>query len=1390
MPEPKALEIARTLTNYIPARELSQQPCGGNGHTRILPNLKRHMEFFNARSKRRFPVIPDPARKPAFLEDMFPAPIPDNRLSATTGESAAGGCVPKAGLWRSDDTDFSRWMRAQGKLLLPECQCVGNMTNSEIVAIRARQQTCGPRRIHPRGFALVVTISLMVLLAILAVGLLSLSSVALRSSSQAMARAEAQANARLALMMAIGELQKELGPDQRICAQAEILDKTPATGKVEDVANPHYLGVWDSWNTWLTDKRKSLSIQDTYKRGRDPSLFRGWLVSDPRSADYESAISGAAGDDGVVLCGPGSAGADPADHVRASRIQVRQGNRTTGSYAWWISDESQKARLDLKARDDAGSAEEAQAFASHTGRAGIETMERMDDFDTTPVNLGKMVTTGQASLSAAAAAQHFHDLTAYSLGLLTDVRSGGFKSDLNLAFEAETEPEEMDEADIFGGRPFDAPIRPMTGELAKIVPQNPYVAPMSWRQLREYYRLYRPFSDSHSKHPLEWSGGEPHTRRYIMRGDTKNELDAGGYARQLVLLRETWILATYSKSDSTSPGGIAYYVFAVPISYWWNPYNVTMKVDSTEISSTGALYEATGIRQRVYRGNTIVRDTMFPDVDYNAQGRQFKGDNHNILANQVGNRMIPVGKGGSGSIDFLPGEVRVFSTDDSIDHNVNYLGSADAMGSRHFLATPGYTPVQATAAGVLRGLRYRVYPGSGSGEVSLSLRLGLAKQNISYYIGLSRKTGFMESSEEVFGAGRGMVLSDGTQVTKKMEGSWQDIIRCGANMIDWVSPGELDDAWIVNDSATDRAKWGAPDSTPMPIGIFSIVAKSAEQLAYESSAGFAKDYRNRSWLHAPPTRLANLLMNPENLNRSDSPYQLHFRPVNGDQEVSQYLQADGPDGYFGGGYTPAAGQTRLAMLSLPVAPVMNLGSLAGVRVDHARSRILQADDHYSNPSVDKSGLASNAYKYKHLAASGGGFGVGIGNGYAHPMIEQDKVYSRNNLGDDPGWDGRDTTKLPVCDDYWDHLFLANEELWDSWFFSGLAPEVNHGQVTKSISSVANDFFAGESTLLPPYFQPDLRGKTPAELAELVETSSAASGGNGWERIASHILNRGQFNVNSTSKEAWKALLMSLADRPLAYNDTGSPTVIDPDSDNVSLSRYPLANSATPADGPGDENAWRGIRKLTESQIDKLAEEIVRQVKERGPFLNMAEFINRRLSDDDLGVTGALQAAIDWDDFNAGYNGTTSGSGESINKAYKRGEAMIATANLPAKYPNPKAATGSRYAGIPGYVMQSDILQGISSSLWRARRHLPDPRLWREPVIRWRGDRQGLVRGGVAAGARIRRSSRRGGQETAGSHASARRQPGPAPHQPNLRSQIPCRFLPLAELERNLICESC
>ena len=73
----------------------------------------------------------------------------------------------------------------------------------------------GFRRGKP-GFSLVTTVMIMTLLALIALGLLSLSSVTLRSNTLLDAQTEARANARLALMLALGELQQQLGPDQRI----------------------------------------------------------------------------------------------------------------------------------------------------------------------------------------------------------------------------------------------------------------------------------------------------------------------------------------------------------------------------------------------------------------------------------------------------------------------------------------------------------------------------------------------------------------------------------------------------------------------------------------------------------------------------------------------------------------------------------------------------------------------------------------------------------------------------------------------------------------------------------------------------------------------------------------------------------------------------------------------------------------------------------------------------------------------------------------------------------------------------------------------------------------------------------------------------------------------
>lgn len=89
------------------------------------------------------------------------------------------------------------------------------------------------------GFALVVTLSLMILLTVIAVGLLSLSAISMRTTSAESMMREARQNARLAMMLALGDLQKTTGLDQRVTAPGQI--------RGVDVSQPHRTGVWQGW---------------------------------------------------------------------------------------------------------------------------------------------------------------------------------------------------------------------------------------------------------------------------------------------------------------------------------------------------------------------------------------------------------------------------------------------------------------------------------------------------------------------------------------------------------------------------------------------------------------------------------------------------------------------------------------------------------------------------------------------------------------------------------------------------------------------------------------------------------------------------------------------------------------------------------------------------------------------------------------------------------------------------------------------------------------------------------------------------------------------------------------------------------------------------------------
>jgi len=476
-----------------------------------------------------------------------------------------------------------------------------------------------------------VTISLMVLLSLLAVGLLSLSSVALRSSSADSDRRIAQANAKLSLELALARLQVLAGSDTRITAPASAVNGVDGP--------PQLHGVWRSWEGTDHDTGTGLptspdygsKLDDANASGSGGGKFLGWLVSgEGGEAGANDPINLAqGGGNRIPLLSEGTLEPSSSMEVHVEPTEVENG----GAIAWWIAGENTKARL--KPVEEAGSdfqATEQMLISPGPSGSGFNIDDHSD--------LGKVGSHKSldfvSSDSSSRPSEFFHDLTATSRGLLTNTANGGWRRDLSIWAEKWDEVEEgFSSFTLSPGNVW------TSGKYNKTSRSNPLIYPWSdWTS--------RPFQNS-----VSWAALADFATQYKQLDSSGNPVAAFGDSTsyQQNTANQQWELTDTVRrmpvvarihtvfSLSARQVGREYQpcVVANPVITMWNPYDVALDM---------------GWRPNFYM--TMTMASPFSIRFKLGEAEQLR----NLQSIGVKNLTIPTG---TPSAKWMPGEVRVFS---------------------------------------------------------------------------------------------------------------------------------------------------------------------------------------------------------------------------------------------------------------------------------------------------------------------------------------------------------------------------------------------------------------------------------------------------------------------------------------------------------------------------------------------------------------------------------------------------------------------------------------------------------------------------------------------------------------------------------------------------------
>jgi len=1089
----------------------------------------------------------------------------------------------------------------------------------------------------PHGFALVVVLSLMVLLTILAFGLLTLSSISIRSSNVETGIAEARANARFAIMLAIGDLQKHAGPDQSVTARAEILDSDPATPAMDGVKQPYWTAVWTTGAAGLDVASSGATQRETSLGAALPSIQQKvnsgkWLVSNPNSAggfsidptNYNGATTGASPQAVVVAKAQGALPTDVA--VPLVNIGGPSATQPAGRYGYWVADEGVKANVNLvdptfaaAAATTTGQAHFLAPQANAIHKIGGLMADVSKDFrsENTASEFVKTTTTGTISLLPTSPAdlklnQFMPDVTAYSSGVIANVKNGGLKKDLTAAFETSSGFDSLianhgyDKKCVY--RNFQDLTVPYSSLFAATAPFYEGITDgLPWATLYAYYNIYKssmavPSGYATDATTTPVTNGSltqlPYTvsPRVLTLSNGGQIGKYGGLIPEVISHRTDIALESYKLGNEWKLR-LRY----CPQLVLHNPYNCRIEAANFSFERRYAAF--------------------FNTISVKVDGIQIAtGVKLNQTTTQTANRYTLKTK--AGQCDVLePGETRVFG----LEADVQKPNLVSAMNFTELTSGPNLTMDFAQMADLTTTEGGPAY--SGTVNPNAMVEVTMAPNNY-LSTGAADTLIYPENKWPTRNGGQRIFFTDGPNIPVT-SGTWTPI-----PISSLTSPRILIGFFIRKKglNISNSIKTYQNGSTAVPL--------------FHGNAPYFTPFDNLQGVAWEEFYI--------------SPFGV---PYTSESEVQAIRQgSSGPwETTFGDGSVgaPGAGDSRHVLCDIPNQPLVSIGQFM-----HMPTRVF---------SVSNVSPFNFPFGFRDTGS------MFIGGSLVNPFIPTGANLQENNPTN-ASW------KNLVYDD----SFLANDTLFDRFFLSTVPPATLDANAPQQWTDF-NSANTGSKAQLPSPPLPNSRIKPTSKNG----TEPLLGDLRDFDKAAANLMLDGAFNVNSTSVNAWRAMLSSLSG-----NDMRVFKSENEQAGNISAADLmnPIPRFWSSSTTGNVNEAWDGNRALSDSEITELATRIVEQVKLRGPFLSMADFLNRRLgAAGPLTRAGCLQAAID----HTSINSAVKSSGSLVNAAGS-GMRLTSSATAPSVIAdnlqdgagNPLNST----VGMPGYLMQQDIVQAFSPAM--------------------------------------------------------------------------------------------